>query len=246
MVKEILDRNLSFKKFTRRWVPHTLSDPRKLKKVETSAELLQILNDLQADFFDGITTGDESWFQYLYESSAMFAKSPGDVVPRTRKGIGVKKTTITIFFTNRKLFIAKDFPKGQKYNQDYFLSEIIPELEQEKSRYKRRKRDGIFYVHMDHSKSHDSGKIQEKFETKHLARAPHPAYSPDLSPCDFWFFGMAKEKMQDREFHTIQNILVRLAQIWDDLTFELLQSMLCEWQIRLNWVIEHGGEYYSE
>jgi hypothetical protein len=59
-VKEILHRDLCFKKFTRRWVPHTLSDPQKLKRVETSAELLQILNDLQTDSFDGITPGDES------------------------------------------------------------------------------------------------------------------------------------------------------------------------------------------
>jgi hypothetical protein len=138
-VKEIFDHDLGFKKSTRRWVPHTLSDPQKLKRVETSADLLQILNDLQADCFDGITTGDESWFQYLYESSAMFAKSPSDVVPRTRKGIGVKKTGITIFFTHRKLLIAKDLPKGQKHNQDYFLSEILPELEREKPRYKWRK-----------------------------------------------------------------------------------------------------------
>jgi hypothetical protein len=85
---------------------------------------LQFLNDLQADSFDGITAGDESWFPYLYESSAIFAKSPGDVVPRARKGIGVKKTMITIFFTHRKLLIAKDLRKGQKCNQDYFLSEM--------------------------------------------------------------------------------------------------------------------------
>jgi histone-lysine N-methyltransferase SETMAR len=199
-VKEILDRDLGFKKFTRRWVPHTISDPQKLKRVETSAELLQILNDLQTGSFDGITTGEESWFYYLYESSAMFAKSPGEVVPRTGKGIGVKKTMITILFTNRKLRIAKDLPKSQNYNQDYFLSKILPGLEREESRYERRKRDAIFYVHMDHSKGHGGGKIQEKFERKHLARAPHSAYSPDVSPCDFWFFGMAKEKCRIGNF----------------------------------------------
>jgi hypothetical protein len=70
-------------------------------RVEASNELLQILNDLEAGSFDGITTGDESWFHYLDESSAMFAKSPGNVVPRTRTGIGVKKTMIAIFFTNK-------------------------------------------------------------------------------------------------------------------------------------------------
>jgi hypothetical protein len=54
--------------------------PSQAGRVEASKELLQILNDLEADSFDGIPTGDELWFHYLYESSALFAKSPGDVI----------------------------------------------------------------------------------------------------------------------------------------------------------------------
>jgi hypothetical protein len=193
-VKEILAGDRGLRKVTQRWVPHTLSGPQKVKRVEASTELLHILNVLEVDSFDGITRSDESWFQYLYESSAMFTKSPHDVTPRTRPGIGVKKTMFTGFFTNRKLLIAEDLPKDQKYNQDYFISDILPKLEREKRRHKRRKQGGTFYVDMDHSTSHDGAKIQSKFDTKGLVRPPHPPYCPDLSPCDFCFFGMAKGK----------------------------------------------------
>jgi hypothetical protein len=62
----------------------------------------------------------------------MFAKSPGDVIPRTRKAIGVKRTRFIIFFTNRKLLIAEYLPKCQKCHQDYFISDILPELGREK------------------------------------------------------------------------------------------------------------------
>jgi hypothetical protein len=103
-----------------------------MARVEALNELLQILNDLEADSFDGITTGDQSWFHYLYESSVMFSKSPGDVTPRTRKEIGVRKTMFITFFTNRKLFITEYLLKGQKYNQYYFIRDILPELEREK------------------------------------------------------------------------------------------------------------------
>jgi histone-lysine N-methyltransferase SETMAR len=158
-----------------------------VKRVEASTELVQILNDLEADSFDGITTGEESWFQYLYESSAMFVKSPREVISRTRKEMGVKRTLFTIFFTNRNVLIAEYVPTGQKYSQDYFMSDILPELEREKLRYKRRKQGVTLYVHMDHSKSHDGRKIRATFDTRSLVRSPHPPYSPDLSPCDFWF-----------------------------------------------------------
>jgi hypothetical protein len=101
-------------------------------------------------------------------------------------------------------------------------------------------------VHIHHSKSHDDPKIQEKFEPKGLVRSSHPLYCPDLSPCAFWFVAMAKGKMMDRQFHTIQDILGRLTEIWNGLTFEGVQSVFFEWQIPLNWVTENGGEYYSE
>jgi acyl-CoA hydrolase len=109
-------------------VPHPLSCPQKVKRVEASTELLQILNDLEADSFDGIAIGNESWFQYLSESSALFPKSPVDVTSRTRQEIGMKKTMFTIFFTSKKLLIAEYLPKDQKYNQNYFISDIFSKL----------------------------------------------------------------------------------------------------------------------
>jgi hypothetical protein len=124
----------------------------------------------------------------------------------------VKKTIFTIFFTNRKLLIVEYLPKGQKYSQDYCISDILPELEREKMRYERRKQGGPFYLHMYHSKGRDDRKIQEKFDTKGLVRSPHPLDSPDVSLCDFWFLGMAKGKMRDREFHTVRDILGRLTE----------------------------------
>jgi transposase len=176
----------------------------------------------------------------------MFAKSPTDDTPRTIHEISVKKNMFTIFFTNRKLLIAEYLAKGQKYNQDYFISDNLPELEREKMRYERRKQGRTFFVIMDHSKSHDGGKIQGKFDMKGFIRTPNPPYSPDLSPCDFWLFGMAKEKMKDREFHAVQEIRRGLTEICNDLTFQDVQSVFLKWKIRSNWAIENCGEYYSE
>jgi hypothetical protein len=81
---------------------------------------------------------------------------------------------------------------------------------------------------MNYSKSRNGGEIQEKFETKGLVRSCYSPDSPDLSRCDFWFFGMARGKMKDQEFHTTQNILGRLTEVWNDLTFEDVKLMFLE------------------
>jgi hypothetical protein len=209
-------------------MPHTLSDPQQVKRVEASTELLHILNELEVDSFDGVTTGDESWSQYRDESSAMFAKSPPDVKPRTKTGIGVKKTMFTIFFTGRKLLITVDLPEGQKYNRDYLISDILPELEREKMRYRWRKQSPAFHAHIDHSRRHGAAKMQATFDTKRLVRSPYGPYFRDLSPCYFWFFGLAKGEMKDRELHTVEDIDRCSMEIWNGLNFKDVQSAFLE------------------
>jgi hypothetical protein len=39
---------------------------------------------------------------------------------------------------------------------------------------------------------------------------------------------MAKGKMKDREFHTVQDLRRRLTEIWNDLTVEDVQSVFLE------------------
>jgi hypothetical protein len=52
--------------------------------------------------------------------------------------------------------------------------------------------------------------------------------------------------MKDWEFHTVQDVHRRPTEIWNGLNFKDVQSVPLEWKIRLNWVIENGGEEYDE
>jgi hypothetical protein len=76
-------------------------------------------------------------------------------------------------------------PKGTKFNQNYFIDTVLPNLYNEKRRIVRRMGLPDFSVHMDNSVCHNGVKITEKLEKRYITRAPHPPYSPDFSPCDF-------------------------------------------------------------
>jgi transposase len=46
-----------------------------------------------------------------------------------------------------------------------------------------------------------------QFLEKHkMAVIPHPPYSPDLAPCDFFLFPKMKLKLKGRRFETIEEI----------------------------------------
>jgi hypothetical protein len=50
----------------------------------------RILQESETNDFDGISTGDKSWFQHTTYSK-MFAYSAADVIPRTQQAVGAKK-----------------------------------------------------------------------------------------------------------------------------------------------------------
>jgi hypothetical protein len=97
---------------------------------------------------------------------------------------------------------------------------------------------------MDNSRCHNGKKITTEIQHRRFARAPHPRYSPDLSQCNFWLFGMMKHCLKDREIHGVQALISVLADIWNDPTFENFQAIFLDWMERLSWVINNNGEYY--
>jgi hypothetical protein len=71
-VKELLIRELRFKKYVRRWVPH-LRDMAQNKHCQLSGfNLLKLLREREPFDFNGVTTEDESSFQRHNEPREIF------------------------------------------------------------------------------------------------------------------------------------------------------------------------------
>jgi hypothetical protein len=101
---------------------------------------------------------------------------------------------------------------------------------------------------MDNSMCYNGSKVPSKIKKNRISRMPHPhpSHSPDISPCDFWLFGILKQILRDREFSSIDEIEDAIAQTWNDLVFDDVQSVFRDWVRRLTWVAENDREYISE
>jgi hypothetical protein len=115
----------------------------------------------------------------------MFPGSRESVVSRIRRDISGQKAMLPMFFRSRRLLVLEALPKGIKFNQDYFIGAMIPELYNEKTRISRKEGFPAFSVHIDNSMCQKVNKISEKLAKRSIEQAPHPPYSPDLSTCDF-------------------------------------------------------------
>ncbi|GFR62126.1 transposase [Elysia marginata] len=74
---------------------------------------------------------------------------------------------------------------------------------------------------------------------------PHPAYSPDLAPCDFWLFPIGKDRLAGRKFDRIQDLTKAVNSELQTIPEEDYQGMFRKWQIRLKCCIESHREYFE-
>jgi hypothetical protein len=174
----------------------------------------------------------------------MFAESRERDVPRIRRAISGQQNMVTIFFTSTRLLALEPWSKGTKLNQDYFIQAVLPGLSDEKRRISRGTGLSAFSVHVDNSMCHNGHKVWGKFDQGSIERAPHPPYSPDVSVCNFWLFGMLKHEIKDRECQSQEEIVRAIAESWDDLTFAEVQSVFWEWMERRTWVAGNNGKYH--
>jgi hypothetical protein len=151
-----------------------------------------------------------------------------------------------IFFTVRQLIRLDVRPKGNKFNQQYFIDYVCPDLKTENRNFRRRMPLATFWEHMDDSMGHNGSQVVSKFDKHHISRLPHPPYSPDLIPCEFWLFEMLKGILKDPESRSHDEIEGAITMAWNDLTFDEVQSVIHSWMNRLRWVIKNGGEYITE
>jgi hypothetical protein len=65
--------------------------------VDTSVELLALLDQYSELQFERIATGDEPWVSYVIESDSIFARRREEMIPKFRPGISIKKVMIPVF-----------------------------------------------------------------------------------------------------------------------------------------------------
>jgi hypothetical protein len=246
LVKRTLIDVLGMKKFSLRWVPHTLTGAQKRDRVADSRRLLTALRADAANGFVNIITADESWYYWSYSHSSQWSTSRDLVPTRPIKKIDSKKSMFTLLFSGYGLLVLDSLPKGCKMNSQYFCDVVLGEAKRAVTTIAGESGIELMKIHMDNCKVHNSAKTTERLDEFQITRLPHPAYSRDISPCDFWFFGWTKNELQGKQFQGPDEVRIFLSDLWRDLEQNTLISVYHEWIARLEQVILMNGEYYSK
>ena len=115
------------------------------------------------------------------------------------------KTMIIVFLFDSHGIVHKEFvPPGQTVNHAFY-KDVLEWLRKQVQRVRTDIADDWVLQH-DKAPAHTTLSIQEFLAKKNIPVLPHPPYSPDLAPCDFYLFPKLKLKLKGHHFGMMENI----------------------------------------
>jgi histone-lysine N-methyltransferase SETMAR len=131
-------------------------------------------------------------------------------------------------------------PVGESFNAVFFADTVLPSVIEDRALTRPRLRARDIFLHLDNARHHLT---PEKFAELGIRRHPHPPYSPDLAPCDFWLFGYLKNSLEGRSFDNDMALRAAVTEILVSREPEVFVRVFNEWKSRLQQCIDRGGDY---
>lgn len=241
-IYEHLTESLGLKNYSLKWVPHELTCVMKQKRKDEATNLLNVLMTESFNDFDFIVTGDESWFYLDYSPRTLWTISNENIPERVEKTIGAKKYMITVMWSKSRFYVIELLDECQSFNSEYFMNHILKLLLIEFKKTHKKSKKPIL-LHVDNARPHNSKKVDAFLRKNNIQRMPHPPYSSDLAPSDFFLFGYVKGKLEGERFEEPEDLLFRIREIIAEIPIETLNNVFNEWIRRCNEVIQKKGSY---
>ena len=203
-VFSIIHDNLKMNKVCARWVPKMLNEYQKQQRVEICTKLLKRYEEEGDAFLERIVTGDETWVHHYEPESKQQSKqwrhfdSPPPKKFKTQRSAG--KILMTIFWDIQGPLIIHYQENKETVNSQRY-SEMLEEELKPAIRTKRRGMltKGVLLQH-DNARPHTANLTIETIKSLGFEVLPHPPYSPDHGPSDYYLFGLMKKAQKGQKF----------------------------------------------
>jgi transposase len=151
----------------------------------------------------------------------------------------------TFFWDCKGVLLAHVLPCGETMTSARY-SAILDELKVAIQQKRRRNvSGGHFRLLHDNARPHTAALTCQKLHELHLCMLPHPPYSPDLAPSDYYLFSPLKSALKGKVFtgavDTQQAIQEWIASKHTTFFAAGINKLPEKWQR----CIDHGGDYFE-
>ena len=244
-IERIIHDHLKMRKVVSHWIAHRLTDEQKQKRLQIWRQNLEKFRNGTWRLCD-IITGDETWIYHRQigrkSSNSTWVgenESPRTIVRRNRYE---PKTLFCLFFKSTGPALIHKVDKGKTIDHDYYIDNcLIPVINEERKKEKS-SRTTLKILH-DNGPPHAHRDVIDYLTEECVEIIPHPPYSPDLAPCDFWLNDYIKNKLTD---HTNEESLAQeVSTIMKNTPVNELKKTFDTLLERMELCIENNGDYFE-
>ena len=207
--QRILTEQLNMHRIAAKFVLRVLTQDQKDSRVVICQELKEtVIND--PTLLLNVITGDES-IVYAYDPETKLQspqwKKPGSPIPKKARMQKSKLKMMLICFFNQEGIVNREFvPPGMTVNADLYCDVLRRLRENVRCKRPQKWQNQNVIIHHDNAPAHRSFKVSQFLAKNNMTLIPHPPYSRDLAPCDFFLFSKLKLRMKGQRFVTIEEI----------------------------------------
>lgn len=246
-VQHLVHDVLGYRKVCARWVPRMLTPDMKQNRKQISQELLTRYAQEGDAFLNRIVTGDESWVHHFDPENKRQSMEFRHLIsppPRKFKVVAsAGKVMMTIFWDCDGVIHTEFLERGSTINSDRY----VDTLKSLRKRLQRIRRDKDVILHHDNARPHTSEKTKTALQLlKFHHILPHPPYSPDLAPCDFFLLPKLKEHLKGHHYACDEEVQADVRRWCREKTPDFfkdgMQKLVKRWRL----CVDRDGDYVEK
>ncbi|UYV80118.1 hypothetical protein LAZ67_18001757 [Cordylochernes scorpioides] len=138
-------------------------------------------------------------------------------------------------------------PRQQEYKpRPILLTEQSSKQEAVRLKRPERWQNNDWILHVGNARPHTAHVVLQFLAKHSTIQIPHPPYSPDLAPNDFFLYPKLKMNLKGRKFDNVDMIQAESKATLRNLSKSDFISCFDNWKKRWNGCIEAGGAYFEK
>ncbi len=245
----ILKKDLKLKKLAPKFVTKILTDHQKDVRLRISQDnVRKIEND--PGILARLVATDKSWI-FTYDPRSKFADMQWTAAgePRLTKalrGRSRRKTMLILYFDSHGPLLCYFHDDGT-VDSDIYIESLRQLCEAIRRKRPELWKDKSFILLQDNASPHTSLPTADFLFQVDMAESlwPHPQYSPDLSPCDFWAFPILKSLIRGHRFESLEDVKTTVQRTLKEIPLSEYQDCFDKLLLRYKKCVQAGGNYFE-
>ena len=227
------------------WVPHELKEKHLTQRIN-SCDLLKKRNE-NDPFLKRPITGDEKWVVYNdIKRKRSWSRSREPARTTSKAGIHRKKVLLSVCWDYKGIVHFELLPPNRTINSVVYIEQLTKlNNAVEEKRPELTNRKGVVFHH-DDARPHAFLVTRQKLLELGWDVLPHPPYSSDLAPSDYFLFRSLQNSLNGKNFNNDGDIKSYLIQFFANKNHKFHERGIMMLAERWQKVIDQNGQHITE